>query len=70
METRNVLLAVILSTVVLFIWAFFFEAPIVQEEFDKKQTEQNQEKTSPSIAEDEKVTDQKITREDLIKNTL
>tara|TARA_B100001123_G_C15257597_1_gene1005310 strand:+ start:62 stop:1747 length:1686 start_codon:yes stop_codon:yes gene_type:complete len=69
METRNVLLAVILSTVVLFIWAFFFEAPIVQEEFDKKQTEQNQEKTSPSIAEDEKVTDQKITREDLIKNT-
>jgi len=31
METRNVLLAIILSTLVLIFWATFFEAPIVDQ---------------------------------------
>ena len=31
METRNVLLAIVLSTIVLIFWGTFFEAPIVEE---------------------------------------
>ena len=42
METRNVLLAVILSSIVLIFWATFFEAPIVdQETFEKPITKNN-----------------------------
>jgi len=36
METRNVLLAVILSTIVLVFWATFFEAPIVDQTNNEK----------------------------------
>ena len=42
METRNVLLAVILSTIVLVFWAMFFEAPIVDQTTTEQQVEKNQ----------------------------
>ena len=32
MDTKNVLLAVVLSTIVLVFWATFFEAPIVEKQ--------------------------------------
>ena len=46
METRNVLLAIILSTVVLIFWGTFFEAPIVEQEPEEKQITKNQNNTS------------------------
>ncbi len=68
METRNVLLAIILSTIVLVFWATFFEAPIVDQEISENQVKEQQELSSPSIDENEKEIKNEITRNDLIKN--
>ena len=43
MESRNVLLAIILSTIVLVVWATFFEAPIVEQQPTEKKITKNQE---------------------------
>ena len=67
METRNVLLAVVLSTIVLVFWATFFEAPITKQQVSEKQIEKNQEPSSPSIDED--LSAKKITRSDSINKT-
>ena len=56
METRNVLLAIILSTLVLVFWATFFEAPIVDQEIPKNEVTKSEGTSSPSISEDEKET--------------
>ena len=40
MDSKNVILAVVLSTVVLIFWATFFEPPIVEQEVNKNQTTQ------------------------------
>ncbi len=69
MESRNVLLAIILSTIVLVVWATFFEAPIVEQQPTEKKITKNQELASPSIDDDEKETKKEITRETLINNT-
>ena len=37
MDTKNVLLAVILSTIVLIFWATFFEAPIMEQTIEENQ---------------------------------
>jgi len=66
METRNVLLAIVLSTIVLIFWATFFEAPIVKQE-PEKQISKNEDISSPSIDE-EKITNE-ITRNDALKST-
>ena len=42
METRNVLLAVILSTIILVFWATFFEAPIVEQQAPEEQITKKQ----------------------------
>ena len=42
MEGKNVLLAIVLSTVVLIFWATFFEAPIVDQETNKNQVTKNE----------------------------
>ena len=44
METRNVLLAVVLSTIVLIFWATFFEAPIVEKHSSENQAKQKHSK--------------------------
>ena len=49
MDSKNVILAVVLSTVVLIFWATFFEPPIVEQEVNKNQTTQEENNTSPSI---------------------
>ena len=69
METRNVLFAIILSTIVLVFWAAFFEAPVIEQPSDEKQIIKNQDTSSPSIDEDTKEIESKVTRNDLINNT-
>ena len=53
MEGRNVLLAIVLSTLVLIVWATFFEAPIVDQKNNKNEITKNQDISSPSIEEKE-----------------
>mgnify|MGYP001458962151 CR=1 FL=1 len=69
METRNVLLAIILSTIVLVFWAAFFEAPVVEQQTQEEQTSSSQESSSPSINEGEKEIKNEISRNSLINNT-
>ena len=54
MEGKNVLLAIVLSTLVLIVWATFFEAPIVEQKIDEKKITQNYDTSSPSIDKEEK----------------
>jgi len=69
METRNVLLAIIFSTIVLVFWSVFFEPPLVEEQVIKKQVTKNQDTSSPTINEDESDIKNEITRSDVINNT-
>ena len=54
MDGKNVLLAIVLSTLVLVVWATFFEAPVVEQQAPEKQIVENQDLSSPSIDESEK----------------
>ena len=65
MESKNVLIAVILSTLVLIFWATFFETPIVEPEKTQNEITKNQNSTTPSIEKIE--TEKKISREEAIK---
>ena len=67
MDFKNVLLAIILSTLVLVVWATFFEAPIVEQDIVKNEISKNEDASSPSI--DEKENETKITRNDAINET-
>ena len=69
METRNVLLAIILSTIVLIFWATFFEAPIVDQTTNEKVVTKSQDPSSPSIDENDKGIKNEITRDDVINDT-
>ncbi len=69
METRNVLLAVILSTIVLVFWGTFFEAPIVEQSSEEKQITKNEDASSPSIDEGQKNLVNEITRDELMGDT-
>jgi len=69
METRNVLLAVIFSTIVLIVWATFFEPPSNIKQKSENQITNNIEDTSPSIDEDSKKVEMAVTREEVIKKT-
>ena len=69
MEFRNVLLAIVLSTLVLVGWATFFEAPIVEQQNTENQITKNEDLSSPSIDESEKEIKNEITRNDVINNT-
>ena len=69
METRNVLLAVILSTIVLVFWATFFEAPIVEQKPTENQITENKNSDSPSIDETKKEATIETTRDDVINKT-
>ncbi len=69
MEFRNVLMAIVLSTVVLIGWATFFDAPIVEQQSTENQITKNEDLSSPSIDESEKEIKSEITRNDVINNT-
>jgi len=68
MDGKNVLLAIVLSTLVLVVWATFFEAPIVEQQAVDSEIIKNEDLSSPSIDEDEKEIKSEITRNDLINN--
>ena len=69
MDTKNVLLAVVLSTIVLVFWATFFEAPIVEKQATDERITKSEDFSSPSINEGEKKIENEITRNDVINNT-
>ena len=69
MDFRNVLMAIVLSTLVLVGWATFFEAPVVEQQTAKNEVTKNEDLSSPSIDEDEKEIKNEITRSDVINNT-
>ena len=69
MESKNVLFAIILSTIVLIFWATFFEPPLVEERNIENEVTQNENLSSPSIDESEKETKKEVTRNDVINNT-
>ena len=69
MDFRNVLIAIVLSTVVLVVWATFFEAPIVEQQVSENQVKKSEDLSSPSIDESEKEIKNEITRNEIIDNT-
>jgi YidC/Oxa1 family membrane protein insertase len=69
MDTKNVLLAVILSSAVLFFWALFFEQPTTEKQIYEKQLSENESLTSPSIDEGEQKIKNSVTRNSVINNT-
>ena len=69
MEFRNVLLAIVLSTLVLIVWATFFESPINEQQITENQITKNEDLSSPSIDEKEDEVKNEITRNDVIGNT-
>jgi len=69
MDFRNVLIAIVLSTLVLVVWATFFEPPIVEQPTTENEITKNEDLSSPSIDESEKEIKNEITRNDLINNT-
>ena len=66
MESKNLILAVVLSTLILVIWAFFFEPAPVERKIVEKQIEKNEDTSSPSIEKDE--ISEKISRSDAINS--
>ena len=52
MDFRNVLMAIVLSTVVLIGWATFFEPPVIEDQSVEKKVLSNEDISSPSIEED------------------
>ena len=65
METKNVLIAVVLSSIVLILWATLFEPPPIEKQVSENQVTKN-EKDSPSIETVE--TTKKIERSEVIDN--
>ena len=69
MEGKNVILAIVLSSMVLIGWAFFFEPPVVEQNTVEEKISKNQDSTSPSIDEDKKNIASEISRNEIINNT-
>jgi len=67
MEGKNVLFAIILSTIVLVFWATFFEAPVLDQQAIKEQSLKKDNSSSPSI--DGKETNIETTRSDAINKS-
>ena len=64
MDFRNVLIAIVLSTLVLVVWATFFEAPIVEQKTTENQITKKESTSTPSIEEIEST--EKISRKEAI----
>jgi len=67
MDTKNVLFAVILSTIVLIFWSTFFEPPIIDQQINENKITKNEDSTSPSI--DNKEIKNEAVRADSINKT-
>jgi YidC/Oxa1 family membrane protein insertase len=66
MDTKNVLLAVIFSTIVLVFWSTFFEQPNIEQ---NKEVTKNEDMSSPSITEDKKEIQKELSRSEVINKT-
>ena len=54
MDSKNVLLSVILSSIVLIVWATFFEAPIIEQSIKESEITKSENSSTPSIEKLEK----------------
>ena len=66
MEGKNVLLAIVLSTLVLVFWATFFEPPAIEKETAENQITQTENTTTPSIEEVKEI--KKISRNEALNS--
>ena len=66
MDSKNVLMAIVLSTLVLVFWATFFEPPSVERQIVEDQVTKSEESSSPSIKKVEP--SKKIERDDAINS--
>jgi len=64
MDGKNVLMAIVLSSLVLVVWATFFEAPIVDQPTKENQITKNESASTPSIEEVENI--KKTSRKEAI----
>ena len=64
MDSKNVIMAIVLSTVVLIFWATFFETPVVEQQTTEKQITKTESISTPSIEEIE--SSKKISRNEAI----
>ena len=64
MDSKNVIMAIVLSTVVLIFWATFFETPVVEQQTTEKQITKTESTSTPSIEEIE--SSKKISRNEAI----
>ena len=64
MDGKNVLMAIVLSSLVLVVWATFFEAPIVDQPTKENQITKNESTSTPSIEEVENI--KKTSRKEAI----
>ena len=64
MEGKNVLLAIVLSTLVLIVWATFFEPDPIEKQITEDRITKSEESSSPSIEKIE--LSKKIERNDVI----
>ncbi len=55
MDFKNVLMAIVLSTLVLIGWATFFDAPIVEQQSTENQITKNEDLSSPKVKKKSKV---------------
>jgi len=67
MESKNVIFAVILSTIVLIFWATFFEPPIVEQEINKNEITKKESDSTPSI--EKTIENNKISRTEALNST-
>ena len=66
MDTKNVIIAVILSTIVLIFWGTFFEPPVIEEKNIENQITKSENTSTPSIEEME--ASKKISRQEALKS--
>jgi len=69
MDFKNVLMAIVLSTLVLVFWATFFEPPPDQRQIVEDQITKSEDSSSPTIDEGEKEIKNEITRNEVINST-
>jgi len=66
MDTKNVLFAVVLSSIVLIFWATFFEPPVTEKDIKQVESIQNENVETPSVEKTEKL--KKISRSEAINS--
>jgi YidC/Oxa1 family membrane protein insertase len=67
MDFKNVLMAIVLSSIVLVGWGIFFEVPVVEQQTFEKELKKDEEVSSPTVEENE--TKNEETRNDVISKT-